>query len=183
MKASVFAYMIAKNLRVVVAGASTWEMSGKVMVMRMDSKQRVRTVLEGKMPDRTPLGFYAIDSDTAARILGRPTYWRAKAKCQIAFWEGRRDEVVQSWIVDGIELYKKLDMIGIIPVCCPAAGMPTICYHQLGQGNAMAVALDDDLTFVFETEFGDPLIEPDEDGKAISKPRSVQPMVLEGRPI
>jgi hypothetical protein len=98
-------------------------MSGKVMVMRMDSKQRVRAVLEGKMPDRTPLGFYAIDSDTAARILGRPTYWRAKAKCRIAFWEGRRDEVVQSWIVDGIELYKKLDMIDIIPVCCPAAGI------------------------------------------------------------
>lgn len=89
----------------------------------MNSKQRVRTVLEGKMPDRTPLGFYAIDSDTATRILGRPTYWRAKAKCQIAFWQGRRDEVVQSWIADGIELYEKLDMIDIIPVCCPAAGI------------------------------------------------------------
>lgn len=91
--------------------------------MRMNSKQRVRAVFEGRMPDRTPLGFFAIDSDTAARILGRQTYWRAKAKCQVAFWEGRRDEVVQSWIADGIELYKKLDMIDIIPVCCTAAGI------------------------------------------------------------
>ena len=89
----------------------------------MNGKERVRAVLEGIMPDRTPLGFYAIDSDTAARVLGRPTYWRARAKCQIAFWEGRRDEVVESWIADGIELYEKLDMIDVIPVYCPAAGI------------------------------------------------------------
>lgn len=89
----------------------------------ISSKNRVKDVFAGRIPDRPPLGFFAIDSDTAGKILGRETFWRAKAKSQIAFWQGRRDEVVQSWIQDGIELYKKLDMIDIIPVCVMAAGM------------------------------------------------------------
>ncbi len=89
----------------------------------MNSRARVEAVLSGQAPDRTPVGFFAIDSDIAEKVLGRPTYWRAKAKSQIAFWQSRRDEVVQSWIEDGIELYKKLDFIDIIPVCCSAAGL------------------------------------------------------------
>ncbi|MFC1677051.1 uroporphyrinogen decarboxylase family protein [Planctomycetota bacterium] len=89
----------------------------------MNSKERAKIAFSRGLPDRPALGFFAIDSDTAGKVLGRETYWRAKAKSQIAFWEGRRDEVVQSWIEDGIELYKKLDIIDIIPVCCDAAGM------------------------------------------------------------
>ncbi len=89
----------------------------------MTSKERAKIAFSLQVPDRPPLGFFAIDSDTASKVLGRETYWRAKAKSQIAFWEGRRDEVVQSWIEDGIELYKKLDIVDIIPVCCDAAGL------------------------------------------------------------
>lgn len=37
--------------------------------------------------------------------------------------QGRRDEVLQSWIEDGIELYKKLDFIDVVPVCCESAGV------------------------------------------------------------
>ena len=58
----------------------------------MIPKQRVEKAFQRQVPDRPPLGFFAIDSDTASKVLGRETYWRAKAKCQIAFWEGRRDE-------------------------------------------------------------------------------------------
>jgi len=89
----------------------------------LTSKERVESVFAGQIPDRPVIGFYAIDSDTAGRILGRETYWRAKAKSQIGFWEGRRDEVVQSWIEDGIELYKKLDFVDVVPACCESAGM------------------------------------------------------------
>jgi hypothetical protein len=70
-----------------------------------------------------PLAFFAIDSDIASRVLGRPTYWRAKAKCQIAFWEGRRDEVVESWKKDAVELYEKLDIIDVIPISVHMAGL------------------------------------------------------------
>ncbi len=89
----------------------------------MDSKTRVKTALAHQVPDQIPFGEFAIDYDTVEKILGRETYVRAKAKSQIALWEGRRDEVVQSWKEDGVELYKKLDFIDIVCVNSIAWGM------------------------------------------------------------
>ena len=82
----------------------------------MLSKERVRKVLEGEIPDKVPLGEFAVDSDTVERILGHETYFRAKAKCMIAFWDGRRQEVVDSWKEDCIALFKKLDIMDIIHI-------------------------------------------------------------------
>jgi hypothetical protein len=70
--------------------------------------------LNHEVPDEIPFGEFAIDFDTVERILEHETYLRAKAKSQIAFWEGRRDEVVQSWKEDAVELYRKLDFIDIV---------------------------------------------------------------------
>lgn len=89
----------------------------------MNSKERVKAALELRVPDKVPFGEFAIDFDTAARILGRETYLRAKAKSQIAFWEGRRAEVVQSWQEDTVELYRKLDCIDIINLGSMASGL------------------------------------------------------------
>ncbi len=89
----------------------------------MNSKERVRRALAHQPVDRVPIGFFAIDFDTVERVLGHETYLRAKAKSQIAFWEGRRDEVVQSWKEDMIELYRKLDFIDIINVGAMASGV------------------------------------------------------------
>ena len=80
----------------------------------MNSKERVTAVINGKIPDKVPLGEFAVDSDTAEKIIGHETYHRAKAKSQIAFWEGRRDEVIQSWKEDYIELHKKLGILDIV---------------------------------------------------------------------
>jgi hypothetical protein len=74
----------------------------------MNSNERVKTVFEGKIPDRVPIGEFAIDFDTIEKIIGRPTYLRAKAKSKIAFWENRHDEVIDSYIKDHIELHEKL---------------------------------------------------------------------------
>lgn len=90
---------------------------------RMTSRERVHRVLRGETTARVPIGFFAIDYDTIEQILGHPTYLRAKAKSQIAFWEGRRDEVVASWKADLIELYRKLDFVDIIPVCVMCGGV------------------------------------------------------------
>jgi len=76
----------------------------------MDSKQRVLTTMNGEEPDRVPIGEFAIDFDTVEKILGRETFLRAKAKSQIAFWEGRHDEVAESYLNDHIELFEKLDL-------------------------------------------------------------------------
>jgi uroporphyrinogen-III decarboxylase len=76
----------------------------------MTSKERVAAALEGRIPDRVPYAEFAVDFDTVERLLGHETYLRAKAKSQIAFWEGRRDEVAQSWVEDHIALQRKLPL-------------------------------------------------------------------------
>ena len=89
----------------------------------MNSKDRVQAALAHTEPDRVPFGEFAIDFDTVERILGHETYLRAKAKSQIAFWEGRRDEVVQSWKEDGLALFRRLDFLDIINVNAIAFGL------------------------------------------------------------
>jgi len=76
----------------------------------MTSKERVTAALEGRVPDRVPYAEFAVDFDTVERVLGHETFLRAKAKSQIAFWEGRHDEVAQSWLEDHIALQKKLPL-------------------------------------------------------------------------
>ena len=90
----------------------------------MNSKERVKRALRREHLDRVPIGFFAIDFDTVERLLGHETYLRAKAKSQIAFWEGRRDEVVHE-LVDMLEhsidtaKRKKLRLAPFIGVGCP----------------------------------------------------------------
>ncbi|MBA7528037.1 hypothetical protein ES705_20220 [subsurface metagenome] len=77
----------------------------------MTSKERVEAVLDHQVPDKVPWGEWAVDFDIVGKIIGHKTFYRAKAKSQFAFWEGRRDEVVQSWIEDGIDFYKKMGLL------------------------------------------------------------------------
>ncbi len=96
----------------------------------MTSKERVAAALEGRLPDRVPYAEFAVDFDTVERLLGHETYLRAKAKSQIAFWEGREDEVAQSWLEDHIALQRKLPLdIVTFPMATwelppPGAGPP-----------------------------------------------------------
>jgi hypothetical protein len=89
----------------------------------MNSKERIQRTLARQPVDRIPIGLFVIDFDTVEKILGHETYLRAKAKSQIAFWEGRRDEVVQSWKEDLIALYKKLDFLDVINLSSMASGI------------------------------------------------------------
>ncbi|MFC1650248.1 uroporphyrinogen decarboxylase family protein [Candidatus Latescibacterota bacterium] len=89
----------------------------------MNSKERVKAVLEKKIPDKVPWGEWAVDFDTVGKVLGRDTYYRAKAKSQIAFWDGRRDEVVQSWKEDGIDFFRKMDCFDIINIGAMASSI------------------------------------------------------------
>jgi hypothetical protein len=76
----------------------------------MNSKERARAAFEGRIPDRVPWGEFAVDFDTVERIIGHETYLRAKAKSRIAFWEGRRDEVAESYTRDHIELHRRIEL-------------------------------------------------------------------------
>lgn len=80
----------------------------------MNSIERVRTTLRFEEPDKVPLGMYVIDCDVAGAVLGRKTFIRDKAGQQIAFWEGRRDEVAEGLKQDLPELFHKLDIYDCI---------------------------------------------------------------------
>jgi hypothetical protein len=62
----------------------------------MNGRERVRAAIARQPVDYVPLGFYAVDCDTVARVIGHPTFVRNKVETQIAIWEGRRDELVES---------------------------------------------------------------------------------------
>ncbi len=89
----------------------------------MNSKERVSAVLKGEIPDKVPWGEFAIDFDTVGKVIGHETFYRAKARSQMALWDGCRDEVVQSWREDGIEFFKKLDCFDIINVSAMSSGV------------------------------------------------------------
>lgn len=103
----------------------------------MNSKGRVQALFRGEIPDRVPIGEYSIDSDLVERIIGHETYLRAKAKSKEAIWDGRRDEVAESWKADIVELYRKLpvfDIVNLAAECTaflPPAGVPKTKYKKL----------------------------------------------------
>ena len=80
----------------------------------MDSKSRVQACIARQATDAVPLGFYLADHDTISKVIGRPTYVRNRVGTQIAYWEGRRDEVVESMKADVVDFYRKMDLCDII---------------------------------------------------------------------
>ncbi|NIA15691.1 MAG: hypothetical protein GWP08_16630 [Nitrospiraceae bacterium] len=80
----------------------------------MNSKECVRRTIAREPAPYVPLGFYVVDHDTIEHVIGRPTYVRNKIKTQVAFWEGRRDEVVDSFKKDTVEFFQKIDCCDII---------------------------------------------------------------------
>lgn len=80
----------------------------------MNSRERVAAAIARRPVDRVPLGFYAVDHDTVARVLGHPTYVRNKIEIQIALWEGRRGEVAECLKKDTVDFYRKIDCADIL---------------------------------------------------------------------
>ena len=95
----------------------------------MNGRERVRAAIAREPVDCVPLGFYAVDHDTVERVIGRPTLVRNKVEIQIAIWEGRRDELVESYQRDSVEFYRKIDCADMIlfkeaPLVPPAGYEP-----------------------------------------------------------
>ncbi len=96
----------------------------------MNSIERVRAAIDRKPVDQVPLGLYVVDHDTIEKVIGRKTLVRDKINAQIALWEGRRDEVAESYKKDTVEFYRKLDCVDII--CFKeAARLPPKDYEPL----------------------------------------------------
>jgi uroporphyrinogen decarboxylase len=72
-------------------------------------RERVIAALEHREPDRIPWGEHSIDYNVYEDILGRETLVQAKIKQTIAYWEGRRDEIVEYGKRDRLDLAKALE--------------------------------------------------------------------------
>lgn len=80
----------------------------------MNSKERVKAAIHRETVDKIPLGLYAVDHDIISKVIGRPTYIRNKPLLQVALWEGRRDEIVESMKVDVVDFYTKIDCVDLL---------------------------------------------------------------------
>jgi uroporphyrinogen decarboxylase len=82
-------------------------------------RERVLAALEHREPDRIPWGEHSIDYNVYEDILGRPTLVQAKFRQTQAYWDGRRDEVVESYKRDRVDLIRALEMdvafVGRVP--------------------------------------------------------------------
>ena len=78
--------------------------------VQVTPKERVLAALEHREPDRTPWGEHSIDYNVYEDILGRPTLVQAKFRQTKAMWEGRRDEVVEHYKRDRLDLIRALEM-------------------------------------------------------------------------
>ena len=85
------------------------------MSTSMTGKERVRTALAHREPDRVPVGEMGIDYPVIEQVLGHPTFYRAHGKERMAIWAGRRDEVVRSQKEDLVALVRTLEW-DIVPV-------------------------------------------------------------------
>lgn len=87
-------------------------------------RERVFAALEHREPDRIPWGEHSIDYTVYEDILGRQTFVQAKMRETQAYWDGRRDEIVESYKRDKLDLVRALDM-DIVAV----GGVPARDYH------------------------------------------------------
>jgi len=73
-------------------------------------RERVFAALENREADRIPWGEHSVDYNVYEDILGRGTFVQAKMKETQAYWDGRRDEVVESYKRDRLDLIRALEM-------------------------------------------------------------------------
>jgi uroporphyrinogen decarboxylase len=85
-------------------------------------RERVLAALEHREPDRIPWGEHSIDYNVYEDILGRGTLVQAKMRTTQAYWDGRRDEVVESIKRDRLDLIRALDMDIVFVSAVPPKG-------------------------------------------------------------
>ena len=85
-------------------------------------RERVETTLRHQEPDLVPWGEHSIDYNIYEMVLGRETWVHAKFKETEGLWDGRRDEIVESYKRDIIDLTDALGFDIITVGTNPPAG-------------------------------------------------------------
>lgn len=97
-------------------------------------RERVFAALEHREPDRIPWGEHSIDYNVYEDILGRETFVQAKMRETQALWDGRRDEVVESYKRDRLDLIRALDMDIVFVGRVPPKGYRPEPMEKLAEG-------------------------------------------------
>lgn len=83
-------------------------------------KSRMIAALEHREPDRVPIGEQAVDWEITDRALGVETLYRAKWREYTALWNGRREEIVESYARDLVALARKFEWdFVVVPLVPP----------------------------------------------------------------
>jgi uroporphyrinogen decarboxylase len=72
-------------------------------------KSRVIAALEHRKSDRVPIGEIGVDYTITEQALGHETLYRAKWKEYMAYWQGRREEIVEHYKRDIVGLARKFE--------------------------------------------------------------------------
>jgi beta-fructofuranosidase len=122
---------------------------------RIQNEQTARTLREGIMSDPARPGYHFVIPEG----VGMPfdpngaVYWKGRYHLFYIFQDKRSGKSDHHWgHVSSTDLFHwRQHPTGLVGGMFSGNcfvnkdGVPTMCYHQVGQGNAMAVALDDDL--------------------------------------
>lgn len=94
----------------------------------MLAKSRMAAALGHREPDRVPIGEQGVDWEITDRALGVETLYRAKWRTNVALWEGRREEIVESHIRDIAGLVRKFEwdfaVVPLVPARQASYGWP-----------------------------------------------------------
>ena len=95
-------------------------------------RERVLATLNHKEPDRIPWGEHLIDYNIYEEVLGRKSYVNSHFFQQQAFWEGKRDEVVEHYKRDLPDLAEALGLDVItLPRGMPEKGETITPYEKI----------------------------------------------------
>ena len=97
----------------------------------MTPKDRVKRALLHQEPDSVPTIEFAVDYTVIEDILGRETFWRGHFKEIRAYWEGRRDEVVESQKRDLVQFVREIGHDGVAVNMVPPKGFQPERLQQL----------------------------------------------------
>ena len=94
-------------------------------------RERVECTMAFEEPDIVPWGEHSIDYTTYEMVLGRESFVQGKFKLNRALWDGRRDEIVESYKHDHVDLADALGFDIITVGRCPAKGHAPTPWEQI----------------------------------------------------
>lgn len=80
----------------------------------MTPKERMLTAIRHEEPDRVPCGEWQFGREIIEPVVGHPSLYSPSLEKLQAYWDGRRNEVIDAWKNDLVTLVRKLNWDGVL---------------------------------------------------------------------